>query len=80
MATGDELWNAMQSTWLSSLVPHLRKISNEPVHDFTGIMIFVVAFIGLFSVERLLTYIENWQQRGSYEVGGPAADTEEANA
>jgi len=80
MATGDELWNAMQSTWLSSLVPHLRKISNEPVHDFTGIMIFVIAFIALFSVERLLTYIENRQQRGSYEVGGPAADTEEADA
>ena len=80
MATGDALWTAMESSWLSSVVPSLRKISNEPVHDFTGIMIFVVAFGALFSVERLLTYIENRQHAASYEASAPATDTEEADA
>ena len=80
MATGDALWTAMESSWLSSIVPSLRKMSNEPVHDFTGVMIFVIAFIALFSVERLLTYIENLQHASSYEPGGPSAGTEEVDA
>jgi len=71
-ATGDGLWQAMENGWTSSLVPHLRKLSNEPVHDFTGIMIFVVAFVGLFSLERFLTYIERRQRAGSPEPEGPA--------
>ncbi|MFW6158853.1 MAG: exosortase/archaeosortase family protein [Planctomycetota bacterium] len=62
VATGGELWTRMERTFLSSFVPHLRKISNEPVHDFTGIMIFVVAFIGLFALERLLGYVEYRQK------------------
>ena len=57
-ATGDQLWKNLEAGPLESLVPNLRQISNTPVHDFTGIMIFVVAFIGLFALERLLTYLE----------------------
>jgi len=79
MATKDGLWNAMESSWFSSLVPHLRKISNEPVHDFTGIMIFVVAFLALFAFERLLTYIENRQQGWRYEAAGANDGAEEAD-
>ena len=83
-ATKDGLWTAMESGWLSSLVPNLRKLSNEPVHDTTGIMIFVVAFIGLFALERLLTYIEGKQQLRRYTSQDPADDAqpeaEEADA
>jgi exosortase len=57
-ATKDTLWTAMESTGFESIVSSLRSITNEPVHDFTGVMIFVVAFIALFGVERLLTYLE----------------------
>ena len=55
VATKDVLWDAMESTPFEFLV--IRSVP-EPVHDFTGIMIFVVAFAGLFSIERLLTYLE----------------------
>jgi exosortase len=64
VATGGKLWDNVQAIgWLEWLAPHGRKISDEPIHDFTGIMIFVVAFIALFSLERVLIRVENWQQR-----------------
>lgn len=75
-ATGDGLWTAMESGWLSSLIPNLRKISNTPVHDFSGIMIFVVAFAALFALERLLTYIEGKQQLRRYTSQDPADDAQ----
>ncbi len=81
-ATGDGIWNALESTWLSATVPHLRKLSTEPVHDFTGIMIFVVAFIGLFALERLLSYVEHKQQTARYRESlaeQAAAETGEAD-
>ena len=34
VANRDELWKAMESTWLSSIVPSLRKVTNEPVATF----------------------------------------------
>jgi len=74
VATKDGLWNNMELGPLSSLVPNLRKLSNEPVHDFTGILIFVVAFIGLFSLERVLTHIERRQQRRQVAQADPAAE------
>lgn len=71
-ATGDGLWQGMENGWMSSVVPHLRKLSNEPVHDFTGIMIFVIAFVGLFALERFLTHIERRQRADSSEPASPA--------
>ncbi len=58
VATGGELWTRMENGPLSSMVKHLRKLTDEPVHDFTGIMIFVIAFVGLFSLERVLSHAE----------------------
>jgi exosortase len=58
-AVGDAVWTRMEAGALSSLVPRLRGFSKEPIHDLTGFMVFVVAFIGLFALERLLTYIEH---------------------
>jgi exosortase/archaeosortase family protein len=64
VATGGKLWDNVEAIgWLEWLAPHGRDLSNEPIHDFTGIMIFVVAFIALFSLERVLLRVENWQQR-----------------
>jgi len=76
VATKDGLWAALEPTWLSSLVPLLRKVSNEPVHDTTGIMIFVVAFIALFALERVLSAIERRQQlrRAQREAAPEATD------
>ncbi len=77
LATGSELWDRMEQTFLSSFVPHLRKISNEPIHDFTGIMIFVVAFVALFSLERLLAYIEYRQKLAAEKAGIETDDAPE---
>jgi exosortase/archaeosortase family protein len=74
VATKDGLWDAMEASWMSSIVPNLRKVSNEPVHDFTGIMIFVVAFVALFALERLLTYIERQQHDRRYPVADGSAE------
>jgi exosortase len=62
-ATGDRLWQHMQAGPLSPVVPSLRTLSDEPVHDFTGIMIFVVAFVALFALERLLLWAESRLRR-----------------
>jgi len=77
-ATGARLWDRMEQGPLSSIVPHLRKVSSEPVHDFTGIMIFVVAFIGLFALERLLTYIEKRQRRRAASAEEPEPEVSDA--
>ncbi len=72
IATKGKLWDLMESGVLADVVPRLRKISYQPVHDFTGIMIFVVAFFALFALERVLTRIE-YQQKGGCGTVEPAS-------
>jgi len=82
MATGDGLWRSMES-WpgFSGLVPSLQRLtkSTEPVHDSTGILIFLIAFIGLFALERLLSRVEARQYRDRPREDGDAAATEAAH-
>jgi exosortase len=73
-AVGDKLWINMESGPMSSLVPKLRDFSKEPVHDITGMMVFVVAFIGLFALERLLTHIEHRIQAKRDAASSAAAE------
>jgi exosortase len=79
-ATGDKLWNRMQNGPLSAMVPRFRKITEEPVHDITGILVFVIAFIALFGLERLLLRLEDRRARAAGpENAEPAARPEDGD-
>ncbi len=80
VAVEDGLWVRLESTWLSSVVPNLKTLSEkEPVHDFIGIMVFVVAFIGLFALERLLTRMQQRQDARKRGLAGSELALETAD-
>lgn len=70
-ATGMKLYDHMQSGALASLVPHLKHVSDKPVHDATGYLVYAVGFVALFGLERVLTLTERRIRR---RRAGPEAE------